>query len=753
MSRRLKKIVLVFFCIPLLLIALFVLSASLVAKHLIEKYSEKYTGRMIALEKAYINPFTGYIHFKDLRIYESKKTRAAYSGDSIFLSSSGLSAHFSIFKMIRGNYEISDVALDKPIGEFILNKNEFSLDDLIVLLSPRDNNNKSTEPLHFNILNIKIYDGEFHYRQIGSPVNFFIRHVKLESSGKQWNDDGIMGKIQFTSDIGTGSIAAGFSINTRTLSYRFDIGAHRYDLNFIAQYLKELMNYGSFRGKVDTDISVSGNFKEGKDIKLHGLLSLSDVHLGKEPYDDYAAFNKVVFSMKNFSPKEHNYIFDSISLSYPYAKYERYDSLDNIQTMFGENEATISTAQSNKEKFNLVIEIAQYIKLLVNDFFQSYYKIGHLAIYHGNFKFNDFSHAEIFSMNLCPLFLNADSVDKNNRTAKLFLKSQFDPYGDIQIGLGVNPRDSDNFDLEYQLNQLSIPQFNPYLITYTSYPLGAGSLSVNGKWKVRNGNIQSDNHLIIEHPSLAPRIKNKDAHKLPMPLIMALTVENGNFIDYQIPITGDLRSPKFHLKNVLIHILENIFVKPPAISYHFLLKKIEKENEQTFTLQWETGQSIVDPDQAKYIRKAAELLANNPQASLVICPEEYAEREQEALLLFEAKKKYILFSKRNRNYVLSRADSEKIEKMSEREPLFIAYLNKYAGGPLQFTVQEKCEKLVSKESIKDLYLRLLERREQVLRSYFKRRQVNERVSITPIHYGIPFGGFSYCKINYIKEKS
>lgn len=752
MSIRSKKILLAFLCITLALILLFILCVSPLTKYLIEKYSEKYTGRCITLEKAYINPFTGYVHFKDLRIFESKKTRAASPGDSVFLLSNGLSAHFSLLKMVRGNYEFSDVLLDKPVGEFILNNKEFSLNDVIQLFSPKEKDNKKADPVHFSILNIEIDEGEFHYREKGTPINFFIQKVRLKSPGIQWNNEEITGKIQFVSDIGTGSIAAGFSINTRSLRYRFDVVAQRYDLKFIAQYLKELMNYGSFNGKVDSDISVRGSFKEGKDIKLFGLLSFEDVHLGKEPGDDYAAFGKVVFRMKNFSPKEHTYIFDSVSLVYPYSKYERYDSTDNIQTMFGANGATISTVQSNKERFNLVIEIARYIKLLVNDFFKSYYKIGRLALYHGKLQYNDFSLAEKFSMSLNPVFLYADSVDKNRSHAQLLLMSGLDPYGDIRICLGTNPRDSANFDLDYHLNQLSLSQFNPYLITYSSYPLRGGSLTLHGSWKVRNGSIQSNNHLLIDKPSLARRIKNEGVHKLPMPLIMALLVENGNFIDYEIPITGNLHHPKFHLKDILIHVLENIFVKPPAVSYHFLVKKIETKREETVPLQWETGRSLLDPKQTKYIHRLAALLAKNPKASLQIYPEEYVEREKESLLFFEAKKNYFLFSKGKGNVNVSKADSEKIEKMSERDPFFTAYLNKYASGPLQFTLQEKCTRLIGMETIETSYLQLKEAREKVLRSYLKKRGVEERLRIAPVHSGIPFDGFSYYKINYVTAK-
>ncbi len=90
-SGNLRSCILLFFCfckttlssIPL------ILSSSLIAKYVIEKYSEKYTGRKITMDRAYVNPLTGYFHLSNLKIYEHKS-------DSIFISIEGLSANLNL---------------------------------------------------------------------------------------------------------------------------------------------------------------------------------------------------------------------------------------------------------------------------------------------------------------------------------------------------------------------------------------------------------------------------------------------------------------------------------------------------------------------------------------------------------------------------------------------------------------------------------------------------------------------------------
>ena len=58
-----------------------------------------------------------------------------------------------------------------------------------------------------------------------------------------------------------------------------------------------------------------------------------------------------------------------------------------------------------------------------------------------------------------------------------------------------------------------------------------------------------------------------------MPLIMTFIRERGNVIDYEIPITGNLKDPKFHLSDVIFDLLGNIFVKPANNSLWTASKK------------------------------------------------------------------------------------------------------------------------------------------------------------------------------------
>src|ERR1019366_1348238 len=315
--HKLKKTLFVSIGIIIITIVIIVLFISPITKYLVEKYDEKYTGRQITMNWAYVNPFTGYIHFDKFKIYEFKS-------DSVFFSADGVSINIAMLKLFSKTYEISEFTLGNPIGTIIQNKKDFNFTDLIEKFSSKDNSDTIKAPVHFNILSTKIIDGEFYYREQQIPINYSIKKVNFESTGKRWDADTVAAQFSFLSGVGSGDMKGDFTINIKNMDYRFAIVAHKFDLNIIDQYLKDLTNYGSFSASLDADMKGRGNFNEEKNITTTGLIAINDFHFGKNLKDDYASFDKLVLAMNEVSPKNHLFFFDSISLSHPYFKYERY---------------------------------------------------------------------------------------------------------------------------------------------------------------------------------------------------------------------------------------------------------------------------------------------------------------------------------------------------------------------------------------------------------------------------------------------
>lgn len=381
-NTRLKKgLIIAISSILVILIAIFILGSP-VAKYLIEKYDEEYTGRQIYIDRVYINPFTGYVNLGNLKIHEFKSLPAGQAGDSIFIAIKSVSAKITMRKLFSKTIEITDITLNQPWVEIVQKNLHFNFDDLVTKFSSKNSSDKTNEPVHFYFHNIKIIGGHFFYIDQVLPINFSIKNVNIESTeGWFWNKDFISAKYSFLSENGNGGMKGNYSMNLNSLDYTIDVIVNNFNLDVIAQYLKEFLNYGTFHATLNANLKTKGCYKNARNINIKGQFSINDFHLGKNPADDYLAFTKLAFNLTDVNPMKRKYFIDTVSLLQPFFKFEQYDYLDNLQRMFGKKGGNIAASKNGSEEFNLILTIASYIKILASNFFLSDYKINKLQIY------------------------------------------------------------------------------------------------------------------------------------------------------------------------------------------------------------------------------------------------------------------------------------------------------------------------------------------------------------------------------------
>lgn len=749
----LRKLVVGIVITVVIVIAAVITFSSPVAKYLLEKYDMEILGRQVTVDHAYVNPFTGYICLKNLVISEARK-------DTVFLSVKEVRADFEMFKMLRKTYEISEITLDRPWGIIVQDqkKKELNFDDLIERFRSKPDTSRQEpsrgpeaprEPTHVNILRIRIINGEFHYRERVIPINYFIKDVNIASPGKRWDNDTLVSDFSFTS--GEGKATGRFAINTGNSDYKIETDIRNFSLEIIRQYLWELINYGLFTARLDAKANVSGNFNDPDSVNVVGQIAINDFHLSKAKNEDYASFKKLQLIIRQLNPDGHKYLFDSITIDKPFFKYEQFDSLDNIQAMFGKRGSNISDVTRQPGRFNLVIEIARYIKTLSREFFASDYRINALAINQGSFEYDDYSLSERFSLSSHAVKFRADSIHKENKRVHAMLRSRILHHGTLGLDLSINPVDSNYFDLKFHIQRVPVSAFNPYLISKTSFPLDRGTLEVNGLWNVRDGFIHGNNHIVVLNPRVSDRLRNKDTRWIPMPLIMSVVRERGNVIDYEVPVTGNLKNPKFHLQNVIAHLVENILVKPPTIPYGIKVKNLENQIEESLTLRLAMRQVALEPAQKKFVTRIADFLKHNPQASIVVSPKQFETKEKEHILYFETKKKYFLRTHGKSAREFSKDDSIAVEAMSIKalRHELVRDMRKATRDTTMFTIIDRCRHYLKGDGLVNRkFNHLVKARETEFYSYFKNNGTASRVTMSKSENEIPYGGFSFFKIAY-----
>lgn len=746
LNPKLRKILFRTLLVVVILFVLIIVFISPIAKWAVEKYDVKYSGREITMDLPYINPFTGYVHLRNLKVYEA-------NSDSVFFCTKALKVNMEMLKLFRKTYEASSVTLDTPVGKIIQQDSAtFNFTDLIERFSSKDTLPKpkdpDKEPVHLNILDMKIKDGTFYYVEKTVPVFYYIKKLDVSSDGLRWDVDTMAAKIYLESGPGTGTVNATFSINMKSMDYRLGAVVDQFDLGIMEQYIKDLANYGKFRAKLDADVRATGNVKNQEELNAMGMVAINDLHFGKDSLEDYLSFRKLTVAIQQLSPAGKKYAFDSISLVKPYFKYERYDHLDNLQNMFGKGGENVKEAKQAKGNANILFQIADYVKILAKNFFKSNYEIRRLAIYDADLHYNDYALTEKFAAAAVPLTIIADSIERSEKWVDLTLKTGLHPYGDIRFGLSINPLDSTDFDIHYHLQKIPLAMFNPYLITYTSFPLDRGTLELKGDWKVRNGYINSANRLTLIDARVNNRQKRNGAKWIPLRLAMFFVRDRGNVTDFEVPIKGDLKDPKFKLGDVIWDVVKNIIVKPVTTAYRTEVRFTENEIEKSMVVRWDKRKTELESDQEEFVEKIAGFLKEHPDVSISVSPLVYEEKEKEYILFFEAKKQFYLFANKMQSKDLRDKDTSNIEKISVKDSSFIKYLDGRVKSKLLFTVQDKCRQIVSADVLKNRYDALMKQRKEVFIGYFKKEGVAARVHMQAPVVKIPYNGFSLYRINY-----
>ena len=103
-----KRIVLIVISSLIALVILAAIFISPIAKYVIEKYSEQYTGRLINMNYLRINLFNGDINVKGLRIYEKGRK-------GVFISVGEINSRVSLLRMFYSNYLIKKLTIDRLV--------------------------------------------------------------------------------------------------------------------------------------------------------------------------------------------------------------------------------------------------------------------------------------------------------------------------------------------------------------------------------------------------------------------------------------------------------------------------------------------------------------------------------------------------------------------------------------------------------------------------------------------------------------
>jgi len=228
---------------------------------------------------------------------------------------------------------------------------------------------------------------------------------------------------------------------------------------------------------------------------------------------------------------------------------------------------------------------------------------------------------------------------EESRLADIDLRGRLENSAPLEIVGKINPLAKDLFlDLKVDFRDMELSPLSPYSGRYAGYGIQKGKLTLNLKYHIEKGKLDSENKVFLDQFTFGDSVDSPDATKLPVRLAVALLKDRSGEIHLDLPVTGSVDDPKFSIWGVVRKIIVNLLAKA-ATSPFALLGAIFGGGEQLSYLEFTPGVGDVPPGEEGKLGNLAKILHERPALKLEIEGHVDIDKDREAMrqLLFRRK--------------------------------------------------------------------------------------------------------------------
>jgi hypothetical protein len=697
------------------LVALFLLLAifiSPIARYLIERYSEQYTGRLINMDYLRINLFNGDINVKGLRIHEKSKKQ-------VFVGVGEIDARVGLWRLLYSNYLIKRLTIDQPVVQIVQRGNHFNYDDLVQRFAAGPPPPKGTPPTQYWLRNLQIKGGTLIYRNNQPPVVVQLNQTEVKLRDIAWNDPTYEATISTRlKSGGTGNCLLNF--NSSNSDYYLSGNVEDLNIAWMYPYLRDYMKVNSLKGIVSTHFRLKGNADRPLDIALSGDLDAKKFAIVDESGELLTAAEQIAVKVDTIHTRNNRYDFGYINMQRPFIRLTMYDKGFNYERIFT-TPSQVRGDTSSLVYSNLFLMMAGYIQDLVQQYDRNEYKVNKLSISGGQCIFTDYTRGDRFRYILDSVLLTSERINSQNDFLNFSISSRLNTSGKLKGTLKVNPKDYRDIIIDAGFWDLLITDFNPYFKYYVATPFQRGKIRYENVTSIINNQLDSKNLLYVERVKTGKKVKNSTAMNLPVPLAVALLRDVKGNIKLDIPVKGNLDDPKFKWGKVVWQVVKNIIVKAATAPFRLVANLFGGKEEDFKEVYFDYVQLGIEAKQKRVLDNLCKVLQQKQEMNMELIQETNLEDEAAVIAVNETKKKYLKMSPGGS---LSAEIKQRLDSLPETDTLFVKYVNSLVTGQLDLhSTEEKCMRIIGKETLSRQVSEVMQRRNAAVAAYLQEKQL------------------------------
>jgi hypothetical protein len=501
------------------------------AKNYVIKHSKELVGRQVQFEKLKLNYFTGTFKIVDFKMFEQNET-------DIFVSFDTLLIDLEPYKLFSDEFVMEQFYLKSLHVNTILKDSTFNFDDLIAFHSSTDTiSNEETTPFKYSLSNIQFKDANFNFdnRELNHITEINELSFLVPFIGWDQNDNSEAG-IKFNLKKG-GFVESSLKADPKSGDFEAHVTLHSLYLEPFLKYVQEYAKISYVNGQVDANILIKGNFNEAANAIVSGNAQVYDFIMNDLQNKKFLGSKKINCVLKEIDYTNSKYVIDSLNFEEPYVFF-KLDSVSN--NLFDIFDYSLDEEETSTDD-------------------PLYYAINHLSVDKGVTDYTDNLTGNPFNYYLSEITIDSDSILSDSDWVTIYSTMLLNKRGTLKAATGFNPLDPMNLAVDISIEKFKLSDINIYTNYYMGHTILKGDMFYYSKSTITNGNIVSENKLLIKNPTL--NNTKKGIYSLPLKFALFVLTDKNGEVNLDIPVRGNLNDPSINMRKIIWTTFKNLIVK------------------------------------------------------------------------------------------------------------------------------------------------------------------------------------------------
>ncbi len=642
MKKSLKITLAVIAILALLFVAV-VFLVSPVAKWYVETHCKELVGRRVTIEKLDIKLLSGRVDADNVVLYEANER-------DTFVSVGHLDTELELCPLLSQRVIVDSINVNALGLNVIRNRTSLNFDDMIAFFAskaePSDTIDDGESGWSVVLNNISFSGGKLTYddrtmHSLWTMRDIALRIPKIDLSGR-----GTRADLFLAFDSG-GSLRLSALYDQPTMRYDVACDLEEYPVAGLLPLIQESLHVGGMEGLLSLGLHASGDINHILAFDLDGTIALENSSMTDTKGRQLAYIREIKTDIER------------VNIEQEYIIKLRECTIDGLKTrveMFADGSHTFSD----------FVAAPDSTRETVSDSIRLDLSVGNLLLSNSEVTYVDHTLPEPFSLHLGKLRIKSPNFSlKGNNRVELF--SMIQETGTLMMKWEGNP-EAQNHDLSISVGNFNLKDITPYSLAFFGCPITDGKLSFRGQNVVVDNQLSGVNKLSLYRPKVDKKRKGIDAEfgKIPLKLAMAVLTDREGKAELDLPVSGNLDSPEFSYKKIILKALVNVIVKVAAAPFDLLVKGLGLKSDEVKEIKFSAWQHQFTPEQYDKLEKISQVLKEKPDMVATLKQEVNYEEGIKNIVANDFRRAYYLSRHPEKDGMLDMKDYEAYQQIELR---------------------------------------------------------------------------------------